>query len=189
MSHAGHGDSGSGSGSASGHATMKPYFHLSVGDTLFFKTWIPQTPGAIAGACIGLFLIGLLDRWLSAMRQSFETHWKHRAMLLSSRYSTNSQEPSRSSTPDEKTKATVAVEEESRSRIPSLVPKLRPRTIPPFVVSHDIPRGILHAFQSAIGFLLMLAVMSYRVEFILCILIGLGQGETLFGRYGSGTVH
>ncbi|KAH6917629.1 copper transporter [Coprinopsis sp. MPI-PUGE-AT-0042] len=168
---------------------MVPYFHSTPGDHLFLKAWVPKTPGAIAGACIGLFLLGMLDRWLSAMRHSFELHWKHRAMILSSRYSTNSQELSRSSTPNEKAPATVVAEEASTSRIPSLVPKLRPRTIPPFVVSHDIPRGILHAFQSAIGFLLMLATMSYRIEWIVSILIGLGLGETLFGRYGSNSVH
>lgn len=193
MSHSGHGDSApstDGSSGAAMHATMIPYFHAGMtGDHLFLKAWVPNSPGAIVGACIGLFLIGILDRWLSAMRSSFEAHWKHRAMLLSSRYSTTSQELSRSSTPSEKAKASVSVEEEARDRIPSLVPKLRPRTIPPFVASHDIPRGILHAFQSAIGFLLMLATMSYRIEWICSILLGLGLGETLFGRYGAASVH
>lgn len=38
--------------------------------------------------------------------------------------------------------------------------KPRRRTIPPFVVSHDVPRGILYAVQMLISYLLMLAIMS-----------------------------
>jgi len=38
--------------------------------------------------------------------------------------------------------------------------KPRRRTIPPFVVAHDVPRGILYAVQMLVSYLLMLAIMS-----------------------------
>jgi copper transporter 1 len=38
--------------------------------------------------------------------------------------------------------------------------KPRMRTIPPFVVAHDVPRGILYAVQMLVSYLLMLAIMS-----------------------------
>lgn len=79
------------------------------------------------------------------------------------------------------------------------------RTTPPFVASHDILRGIVYAGRSALQFAFMLAIMyvsclpifpntshadmlsslcrTYQVGFILSIIVGLGVGETLFGRY------
>ena len=38
--------------------------------------------------------------------------------------------------------------------------KPRRRTIPPFIFSHDVPRGVLYAAQMLISYLLMLAIMS-----------------------------
>lgn len=49
--------------------------------------------------------------------------------------------------------------ENSAEPVPRPIPRLRPRTVVPFVAAHDIPRGILHAFQAALMYLLMLAVM------------------------------
>jgi hypothetical protein len=34
-----------------------------------------------------------------------------------------------------------------------------PRLIAPFVLAHDIPRGVMHAVQALLGYTLMLAVM------------------------------
>ena len=37
---------------------------------------------------------------------------------------------------------------------------LRPdRTMPPFILSHDLPRGIVYAIQALLGYVLMLAIM------------------------------
>ena len=80
---------------------------------------------------------------------------------------------------------------------------LIPRNIPPFIPAHDIVRGILHAGQAALGFAFMLVVMyisfpcstivtiadqdnrTFQVSFIIAIVVGLGVGEMLFGRYIS----
>lgn len=35
----------------------------------------------------------------------------------------------------------------------------RARTIPPFILTHDVPRGMIYAFQALLGYALMLAVM------------------------------
>ena len=79
------------------------------------------------------------------------------------------------------------------------------RTIPPFILAHDVMRGVLQIVQSALKFMLMFAVMSvlarchalfpsglslvylrtFQLAFIFSIVIGLGVGETLFGRYAS----
>ena len=33
------------------------------------------------------------------------------------------------------------------------------RSVPPFIATHDIPRGIIFAFQACLAYILMLAVM------------------------------
>ncbi|KAJ3546990.1 hypothetical protein NMY22_g1834 [Coprinellus aureogranulatus] len=166
---------------------MTPYLHFHTGDYLYFAAWKPSSPGAIVGACIGLFLLALLERWFAALRAVFEHHWKHRALLLSSRFSARSEGPdllaSSSRTDQSSTSGKREKElEASTTSIPPLVPRYRARTIPPFVPSQDIPRGILYAFHMFLGYLLMLAVMTFHAGFIISIVVGLGVGETAFGR-------
>ncbi|KIJ68748.1 hypothetical protein HYDPIDRAFT_173400 [Hydnomerulius pinastri MD-312] len=66
----------------------------------------------------------------------------------------------------------------------SIVVRTNPRLIPPFIPSHDIPRGIIQAFQSTFSYALMLAVMTFNAAYIISIILGLGIGEILFGRMG-----
>ncbi|TFK23121.1 hypothetical protein FA15DRAFT_490308 [Coprinopsis marcescibilis] len=168
MDHSDHGSTGGADAvvAASGHAMMIPYFHVTTGDHLLFKEWVPSSPGAIAGACIGLFLLAVIERWTAAMRTMLEHHWKHRALLLSSRFSPSSDKLSASRTSSQLDKVSSkhpqpdnSAIEEATTLIPSVLPRLRLRTIPPFVPSQDISRGIIHAFHSALGFLMMLALM------------------------------
>lgn len=56
--------------------TMRPYLHFTTGDILWFQGWVPQSAGAMIGACIGLFLLALVDRWIAACRTLMETHWR-----------------------------------------------------------------------------------------------------------------
>ncbi|KAI0049070.1 hypothetical protein FA95DRAFT_1489909 [Auriscalpium vulgare] len=142
---------------------MLAYLHFTTGDNLWFLGWVPKSAGAMVGTCLGLFMLALLERWLSAMRAVMEAHWNNRAqILLSNRHNTQV-------LPD-----CHAPEQKARSRTSAL---------PPFIPAHDIPRGIMQIAISALGFLFMLAVMTFQVSFILSIVVGLGVGETLFGRY------
>ena len=58
--------------------TMKPYLHFTPGDTLLFETWVPTSSGAIAGACIGLAVLAIIERWLNGVRGVLEMKWKKR---------------------------------------------------------------------------------------------------------------
>ena len=42
---------------------MMPWMHFSLGDSLWFSAWVPQSKGALAGACIGLFMLAIIERW------------------------------------------------------------------------------------------------------------------------------
>lgn len=71
-------------GSSSNSSTMAmdimmvPYLHFTGGDFLFFKSWSPSSHGAIAGACIGLVALAILERWIHGVRGVFEDVWRRR---------------------------------------------------------------------------------------------------------------
>jgi copper transporter 1 len=57
---------------------MITWLHFTPGDALLFQDWVPMTPGAIFGACVGLFTLGIVDRWLAALRRFMEIWWAER---------------------------------------------------------------------------------------------------------------
>lgn len=75
------------------------------------------------------------------------------------------------------------------------------RQAPPFILSQDISRGVLHAVQTTFNFIFMLSVMfvlfmfttllcsrayrTFNAAFIIAVIVGLGVGETLFGRFAG----
>lgn len=137
---------------------MTPYLHFRLGDILWFLGWVPQSAGAMIGACIGLFLLALLERWLAASKGLMELHWNTRAELM-------------------------LVEKLNAS------PTLEPRVFgyrlmaPPIFLPYDIPRGVVYASHACLNYLIMLAIMTFQLGFILALIAGSGVGETLFGRF------
>jgi copper transporter 1 len=67
-------DMGSGMG-----GNMTTYLHFKpTGDTLLFPGWAPVKAGPMVGACIGLFLLAVFERWLAACRALAERTWARR---------------------------------------------------------------------------------------------------------------
>lgn len=60
---------------------MKPWLHFTLGDNLFFMAWVPLSTAAVVGACIGLFILAIITRWLAAMRAVMEVHWAHKSVF------------------------------------------------------------------------------------------------------------
>ncbi|KAF8147882.1 CTR copper uptake transporter [Crassisporium funariophilum] len=162
---------------------MLPYLHFTPGDSLWFLGWVPKSNGAMGGACVGLFMLALVDRWLAAIRATAESFWGRSARIAYTNHLNAALAGSKSDDPSE-------LSLKSSIRRSTITSTLTLRTVPPFILHHDIPRGVLYAGQAALGFSFMLAVMTYQAAFILSIVIGLGVGETLFGRYiGASAVH
>ena len=57
---------------------MIMYFHFTLGDNLWFLGWAPRSTGAMVGACIGLLILAITERWLVAMWGVMEGHWRMR---------------------------------------------------------------------------------------------------------------
>jgi len=160
-----------------GGVSMKPYLHFTPGDALWFMAWAPSSSGAVFGACFGLFLLSLGERLLNMIRSIMEAEWAKRAEKK--RESNGGQEPLPSISPETREKSPSPPNKYRASR---LVASSLISTTPVHVRIH---RGILFAVQSAISYLLMLAVMTYNASFIFSVLIGLGVGEMLFGTRGA----
>ncbi|KAF6756176.1 Ctr copper transporter family-domain-containing protein [Ephemerocybe angulata] len=157
--------------SMAGKATgMTAQFHTQLGDPIWLQAWVPQNKGALAGACIGLALLGILERWLAAFYA-----------LLSPSPARNLRSGVTSTIVPNDTHAHHAHAQETTNSVP-LPRGLKALFLPRLSLSDDIIRGMLYAVQAALGFLLMLVVMTYQGYLILSIVLGLGVGEMLFGR-------
>ena len=64
---------------------MRSYLHFTMGDTLWFEGWVPETAGAMVGACVGLFLLAIIERWIAATRSVMEVHWRKRCATITRR--------------------------------------------------------------------------------------------------------
>ena len=58
--------------------TMVPYIHFNIswGDILWFYGWVPKHAGPMFAACLGLFLLGILERWLAMLRVLCDFGWR-----------------------------------------------------------------------------------------------------------------
>jgi copper transporter 1 len=51
-------------------------------DNLWFSAWMPESPGAMVGACMGLFFLALVDRCVAGVRGMAERAWRARCAAL-----------------------------------------------------------------------------------------------------------
>jgi solute carrier family 31 (copper transporter), member 1 len=168
--------------------TMVPYLHITGGDYLFFESWRPYSNGAIAGACIALVVLAIFERFVGGMRSRLEAYWSRKFAPQSVLIIDCSNFCSR---------ALIIVRDGTMSDDGSLAKdssdsevhvKLQ-RTSPPFILAHDLPRGIMHMFQVALSYALMLAVMYVLTCFISFVFIDVQVVQCCiyyFYRFGSG---
>ncbi|GLB45703.1 putative ctr copper transporter family protein [Lyophyllum shimeji] len=140
------------------HGTMTSFLHFTPGDTLWLDGWVPGRAQTLFGACVGLFLLGVAERWVRALRAGVEGAIR------------------RETRREEKEKESVRLGDVVLMRAGT-------GTVAPFVVGHAWARFVLQCAQAALTVLFMLAVMTFQVSFILSIVIGLGVGEAMYGRF------
>lgn len=146
---------------------MLTYLHFTPGDNLWFLGWVPTKSGAMVGACIGLFLLGVLDRWIAACRAVMEMHWAKRCVELQMSHGVRADSVHframilKSNRMNARGLPVSAAEPKSHppSTSEHVVGALTLRTIPPFIFWHDLTRGVMYLGQSALQFAFMLAVM------------------------------
>lgn len=128
---------------------MVPYLHFTPGDTIWFKEWVPMSTGAMIGTCIGLFLLAIVDRWTTAISSTVEIRWSKKTEINVT----------------QKLGATTEVNKESQEPLLStrspVMRVLALRDAQHSTPAHDIARGVFHMGQAALGYLFILAIMTF----------------------------
>ncbi|KAH8926942.1 hypothetical protein BT69DRAFT_1258702 [Atractiella rhizophila] len=162
-------------------------FHTGIGgDQLWFAGWIPTSAGTTFASAFGLALLAVFSRLLSAVRTQLDHQWavKGRVMRLQAIEASSGRASAVGLIDGAATQRKSAGSASVDSTTSDSREKTRaPSRLTPFIAAHDIPRGLLQILQSGIGYLLMLAVMMGNVWWFIAVLLGLGIGETLFGRF------
>lgn len=158
---------------------MTPYFHwMANADALWFKTWVPRTPGGLAGACIGLFCLAVFERFLGGARGLVEAWWRRQQ---ASNITQTLVTPDNASIHSHSKSIESGRDYLMSSRAAPLLAPLEP--------TRDLIRGAMQATQSLIGFFMMLSIMTYNAAFLISVILGLGIGEFIFARLARSGAH
>ncbi|KAF2227275.1 copper transporter family protein [Elsinoe ampelina] len=166
--------------------SMAMYFTTAQDTPLWSQTWTPTSTGAYAGTCIFLIVLAIISRGLAAFRQRLEVKWHDAA--INRRYivvAGGSNEGQLSNQLKEEGEGGVLTARGIDENVQVIKTKARSREGTPWRVSTDLPRAGIFTVQAGVGYLLMLAVMTFNVGYFLSILVGLFVGEVALGRFTS----
>ncbi|KAG1801137.1 CTR copper uptake transporter [Suillus variegatus] len=150
---------------------MLSYLHFTPGDTrlytVWFLGWVPKSSGAMVGTCFALFMLAVIERWIVA---SNSTSFSFFCILYFLRMI-----------------RAIIIASDKLNTLPTRSSPIVfiKRFAPPFIPAHDISRGVMFVAQTLLDYLFMLTIMTFQLGFIFSLIVGLGVGETLFGRFGS----
>ncbi|KAG0139292.1 hypothetical protein CROQUDRAFT_666720 [Cronartium quercuum f. sp. fusiforme G11] len=170
---------------------------------IWFQDWIPQTVGATFAVCLGLSSLAILYKFTASfkLRNNFKSSLptppnrldEARDHLISRPESLDDTQksalphdyphaalPRNSETQDYSDYSNAVDDQEA-----SCQPKRKPRFIIQILCKFmkiDILRCLLVTFQAGLGYLLMLAVMTYNIYYLMAILFGTFIGEVIFGQ-------
>ncbi|PSN61777.1 hypothetical protein BS50DRAFT_504095 [Corynespora cassiicola Philippines] len=191
---------------------MSSTFSFDTHVTLFFTEWTTTTPAAYIFTVIFLFFLGIFNRFLGALRSQLERRWKENQSKSQNQIQQGMAELRKRPTTiqghirswsrqlNPKTSRLDGDEEESEPLSPA-PPGLPVHTadkdasvsqakfwIPSGVwsVKKDGIRAMLEFSRALIGYILMLAVMTYNVGFFFAVTGSVLLGEFIFGRYTQG---
>ncbi|KAF2108033.1 Ctr copper transporter [Lophiotrema nucula] len=188
-------------------SSMASTFSVNTRVTLFFTEWTTTTPGTYTLTVIFLFSLGIFNRFLGAMKTQLERRWKEEGQQQPKEYDVAATtSPSRSTLPllrrhvrrwSEALRPTPskAMHDEEEFEPLSLMPVVNDASLEKqgshlhqrkgrFWVAfsrwnfkRDGIRSLLEFIRALIGYILMLAVMTYNVGFLFAI-----TGSVLLGE-------
>ncbi|KAF2866392.1 Ctr copper transporter family-domain-containing protein [Massariosphaeria phaeospora] len=192
--------------------TMSSTFSINTHVTLFFTDWTTTTPAAYAFTILFLFCLGLLNRFLGALKTQLERRWgepqvrapppplREKSVTSHAHTRGHSRSWSRRLRPE----PPLRLEDEEQETVPlspapvesEMLALAEPDRgagkrgfwIPsgPWGIRRDGARALLEFSRALIGYVLMLAVMTYNVGFFFAVTGSVLLGELAFGRYTPG---
>ncbi|KAJ8107621.1 hypothetical protein OPT61_g8736 [Boeremia exigua] len=168
--------------STSSHSGMAMAFFTATNTPLYSEAWTPQNAGQYAGTCIFLIILAITLRGIFTAKsfldmKALENAMKRRYVVVAGEKAVAEQSNDASSMTGILT--TNGMQEDVR--IVSAPVKL----IQPWRFSVDLPRAALIMVATGVGYLLMLAVMTFNVGYFLSILAGTFIGELALGRFNQ----
>jgi len=150
---------------------------------LYSKGWAPSGTGGYAGTCIFLIILAVVYRSLFAAKHILEARWANQAYRRRFIVVADRQPYSEQAKTDPDLKTAVLTSNGVEESVKVLHRHVN--TIPPWRFSVDLPRALLVTLIVGIGYLLMLAVMTFNIGYFFSILAGSLIGELAVGRYNT----
>ncbi|KAI9831532.1 MAG: hypothetical protein M1826_003422 [Phylliscum demangeonii] len=169
-------------------SSMAMTFFQSNQTPLYALGWTPHSTAAYAGSCIFLILLAFSLRSLMAVRLRLERYWldrhlNRRYVVVAGRGSEKDRVALDAGTETALLISPAGHEEDVR------VVRRHVRALLPWRLSVDLPRALLVTLLAAVAYLLMLAVMTYNVGYLLSVLAGVFLGELVMGRFAPAEEH
>ncbi|KAH7075433.1 Ctr copper transporter [Paraphoma chrysanthemicola] len=194
---------------------MSSTFSASTRVTLWFTDWTTTSAATYFLTILFLFCLGMMNRFLGALKIQLERKWKAERIFGRSTASSDGTEkpsdhslrgharqwsralrpqPVRLEEPQGQeteplspaVRTTHSDEEDTKPRLGRSRRLLVPNA--PWSLKRDGISAALEFIRALLGYILMLAVMSYNVGFLFAVTGSVLLGELVFGRYSRGSM-
>ena len=142
------------------------YFHTDFGDTIFFKDWITSSHLETFYVCIAFFMYAIIYEALKSYRKTliFKKNFRSDSYAVAAKLSANG----------------LGSNPIGEDAVSSECHEMKPWLKEMFSMIHGI-NTLIHTTQIAMGYILMLAVMTFNLWIIMSILLGSAVGFFIFG--------
>ncbi|KAF9738230.1 hypothetical protein PMIN06_001768 [Paraphaeosphaeria minitans] len=165
---------------------MSMYFFTSTTTPLYSEAWTPASAGAYAGTCIFLIILAILLRALFTAKTFLEYSALQSAMKR--RYVVTADQQTATDKAFNEANSMTGILTTNGLQENVRIVEAPARHVQPFRFSVDLPRAAIMTLAAGVGYLLMLAVMTYNVGYFLSVLAGAFIGELALGRFHQGAM-
>ncbi|OAG04987.1 Ctr copper transporter-like protein [Paraphaeosphaeria sporulosa] len=172
-----------GGSSGSSSMGMSMFFFTSTTTPLYSEAWTPASAGAYAGTCIFLIILAILLRALFTAKTFLEYRALQSAMKRRYIVAADQQTATDKAFNDASSMTGILTTNGLQENV--RIVEAPARHVQPFRFSVDLPRAAIMTLAAGVGYLLMLAVMTYNVGYFLSVLAGAFIGELALGRFNQ----